>query len=107
LLLALFCAGRGRLTSDHVQLVDGGVYDNLGAAFSLLTDDDRYPALGDQLGVADEGLLLVVDASKQLSIIEPARRSRLTGLIPLRLLALHRLARPSSSALSNRHAARV
>jgi hypothetical protein len=74
---------------DDMVLVDGGVYDNLGAAFALLAKDDRYPELPGIAGADSPGLMLVVDASKPFT--EQDKRSRGLGeLVPLRVRGAQR-----------------
>ncbi|MFE1500457.1 hypothetical protein ACFW89_36015, partial [Streptomyces albidoflavus] len=60
--VAMFCA-RALWIRGDLTLVDGGVCDNLGPAFALLSKDDRYPQLPKLAGADVPGLMLVVDAS--------------------------------------------
>jgi hypothetical protein len=98
-------SSRRLVSTDTVQLVDGGVCDNLGAAFAIATADERY---GDRLtamlrlGRDPQGtMVFVIDASKPLappgvSTTLPrggcGRRSfgNLVQLVPLRLRVLNR-----------------
>ncbi|MCH6229716.1 hypothetical protein MK786_03090 [Microbacterium sp. CFH 31415] len=86
---AIVAWGCARLlrSTDTLTLVDGGVCDNLGAAFSLLARDDRYAGLPALAGSDEPGLMLVVDASKPFST---GKGSDLEELVPLRLRGAQR-----------------
>ena len=93
-LLAVGCAmavisARILWLRDDMVLVDGGVCDNLGAAFALLSRDDRYPDLRIIAGADSPGLMLVVDASKPFTELDVKGR-RLGELVPLRLRGAQR-----------------
>lgn len=76
-------------SSDDLVLVDGGVCDNLGAAFTLLSKDDRYSELPRIAGSDKAGLMLVIDASKPFTAM--ARNGTGLGdLIPLRIRGAQR-----------------
>lgn len=74
---------------ERVVLVDGGVCDNLGAAFTLLAEDERYPDLHTIAGTDAGGAMLVVDASKPFSELDVASRS-MVSLLPLRIRGAQR-----------------
>ena len=86
--LAMICA-RTLWIRDDLTLVDGGVCDNLGPAFALLSKDDRYPELPRLAGANVPGLMLVVDASKPFALISAGWRG-LGELIPLRVRGAQR-----------------
>lgn len=83
LLLAVLAA-RILWVPHGLALVDGGVCDNLGAAFALLSEDDRYPDLPAVAGADVPGLMLVIDASKPFDAGTTTWRG-VGELIPLRL----------------------
>jgi hypothetical protein len=82
--------------SRQVSLVDGGVCDNLGAAFSLLSRDERYPRLMSMHGLAEQtdlthgprDIILVVDSSKVF--LGSKTGGRFASIIPMRLTAATR-----------------
>ncbi|MFJ6054846.1 hypothetical protein [Streptomyces sp. NPDC092307] len=87
--VAVLCARVLWVRDDNLTLVDGGVCDNLGAAFALLSGDDRYPELPGLAGADRPGLMLVVDASKPFALLKRDWRG-LGELIPLRLRGAQR-----------------
>ncbi|MGH2613613.1 MAG: hypothetical protein ACRDJC_00090 [Thermomicrobiales bacterium] len=95
---------------DDLLLVDGGVCDNLGAAFAVLTNDTAYATLPAVAGATSPGLLLlVIDASKPVNVPD-VRSARLDELIPRRFRGAQRsivklLGRANAAARS--HAIRV
>ncbi|MER7108844.1 hypothetical protein [Streptomyces sp. NPDC000229] len=86
--VAMFCA-RALWIRGDLTLVDGGVCDNLGPAFALLSKDDRYPQLPKLAGADVPGLMLVVDASKPFALLNKGWRG-LGELIPLRVRGAQR-----------------
>ncbi|MCX4546709.1 hypothetical protein [Streptomyces sp. NBC_01565] len=86
--LATICA-RILWIRDDLTLVDGGVCDNLGPAFALLSKDNRYPELPGFAGADVPGLMLVVDASKPFTLLNTGWRG-LGELIPLRVRGAQR-----------------
>jgi hypothetical protein len=82
-------SGRILWIPDNLILVDGGVCDNLGAAFALLAKDDRYPELPRIAGADTPGLMLVIDASKPFTPADGSF-SGLGELIPLRIRGAQR-----------------
>jgi hypothetical protein len=77
-----------------IHLVDGGVCDNLGPAFAVLSQDNRYAALDSMLfgeqEAATKKILLVVDASKALSDEGLSGRIGVLALVPFRIRMLAR-----------------
>jgi hypothetical protein len=75
--------------TENVPLVDGGVYDNLGAAFTLLAEDPRYaPSLENSAGMSGNSFMIVVDAGKPFS--KSDQFGFFWRLVPLRLRAARR-----------------
>jgi hypothetical protein len=88
-ILGAALAARILHVADGLVLVDGGVCDNLGAAFAILSKDNRYPALPSLATAGQPGLMLVVDASKPFNPHERDRQG-LGDLVPLRLRGAQR-----------------
>lgn len=86
--VALLCAW-ALWVHDSLTLIDGGVCDNLGSAFALLSQDDQYERLSLLAGTDVPGLMLVVDASRPFALLD-ARWRWLGELIPLRLRGAQR-----------------
>jgi hypothetical protein len=86
-LITLLCARLLR-SKDDVVLVDGGVCDNLGAAFALLAKDDRYDRLPHISGTEKAALMLVIDASKPF--VPDEKGNGLDELVPLRVRGAQR-----------------
>jgi hypothetical protein len=84
-----FLSARALWTPGKLVLVDGGVCDNLGAAFALLSSDEHYPELPQLAGAEAPGLMLVVDASKPFVPSDSTVRG-LGELVPLRLRGAQR-----------------
>lgn len=97
IMLVLVCAGVGLAvlagwllsTSKQLVLVDGGVCDNLGSAFSLLVNDKRYPDLPGTARLDQADLMLVIDAGRPFSPPDKEKRG-IGGLFPLRLSGAQR-----------------
>lgn len=86
---AVVLSARLLVLRDRLVLVDGGVCDNLGAAFTLLAQDARYSDLPAVSGTGNGGVMLVVDASKPFGELDLKSHS-ITSFLPLRIRGAQR-----------------